>query len=172
MLDFAFMPDVEKIMLFDLVSFQEASNGDKKDRKGESEHERTFFGCFFLPTPLLQQNSTSSSVDLSAEHFETKILLFSATLPPWVNRLCRHFLRQKPNSVWVDLAESGVLATPSLVKHYAMKASRAERSGILGDCLKVYGKIHRRCIIFCDQKTEANELCVRRVEVFPLSAVA
>ncbi|KAH7832602.1 putative DEAD box polypeptide 47 [Monocercomonoides exilis] len=184
MLDFGFMPDVEKIMGFAFGLPQDASNSGKKDGEGENDHDRAFFGWpdpaqsppppapSPSPPPIpfrsssssssspYSQGPTSTSVNLSAERFGPQILLFSATLPPWVNRLCRHFLRPKPNSVWVDLVGSGVLATPSRVKHYAMKASRAERSGIIGDCLKAFGGIHRRCIIFCDQKAEANELCV------------
>ncbi|KAH7822557.1 uncharacterized protein MONOS_11867 [Monocercomonoides exilis] len=102
MLDFGFMLDYRKIIGFAFGLRQDAFNSNKKDREGDSDHDRAFFGWTdptqsprsYVPSPSpppvtfrsfssssssYSQSPISASVNLSAENFCPQILLFSST---------------------------------------------------------------------------------------------
>jgi len=86
-------------------------------------------------------------------------LLFSATVPDWVNKAIKKYMR--PNMKTIDLVGSQKLKTSETVNHYALPSSWQNRSNIIGDIVAVYGKgVDSRSIIFVETKNEANELAL------------
>jgi len=86
-------------------------------------------------------------------------LLFSATVPDWVNKAIKKYMR--PNMKTIDLVGSQKLKTSETVNHYALPSSWQNRSNIIGDIVAVYGKGNdSRTIIFVETKSEANELAL------------
>ncbi len=83
-----------------------------------------------------------------------QVLLFSATIPPWVSRISSKYLK---NPLHVDAigTESSRLATT--VKHVAIETSEAHRSHVLEDIIAVYGK-GSGAIVFVQTKRECDEL--------------
>jgi hypothetical protein len=53
--------------------------------------------------------------------------------------------------------DTGIQA-PTKVQHYAIKVVKSEKASMLSDCIKAYGGLKRKCIIFCDTKNEVNAL--------------
>ncbi|KAK2962354.1 putative Nucleolar RNA helicase 2 [Blattamonas nauphoetae] len=166
MLDFGFMPSVERILAycFGLQQPDKSKEDEWPDNasspvppapspawNAHSSHNRD--GSIAGGTLTLKP---SRDVNRSGP----QILLFSATMPPWISKLTNHFLRPPPFSIKIDLVGQGKLSTPSRVRHLAIQVLRSTRTSILGDCLRCYGGLRRRAIIFCDTKAECNELCV------------
>jgi len=86
-------------------------------------------------------------------------LLFSATVPDWVNKAIKKYMR--PNMKTIDLVGSQKLKTSETVNHYAIPSTWQNRSNIIGDIVAVYGKGNdSRTIIFVETKSEANELAL------------
>ncbi len=83
-----------------------------------------------------------------------QVLLFSATIPPWVSRISSKYLK---NPLHVDAVgtESSRLATT--VKHVAIETSEVHRSHVLEDIIAVYGK-GSAAIVFVPTKRECDEL--------------
>ncbi|ORY01863.1 DEAD-domain-containing protein [Basidiobolus meristosporus CBS 931.73] len=84
-------------------------------------------------------------------------LLFSATVPEWVNRVVKKYLR--PDHATVDLVGDTKLKTSEFISHYAIPSSWQARKDIIGDVVAVYGA-GGRVIIFVNTKAEANELAL------------
>lgn len=86
-------------------------------------------------------------------------LLFSATVPEWVNKAIKKYMR--PDMKSIDLVGSQKLKTSETVNHFAIPSSWQNRSNIIGDIVTVYGSgLESRSIIFVETKNEANELAL------------
>ncbi|KAJ3417048.1 hypothetical protein HDV05_007530 [Chytridiales sp. JEL 0842] len=84
-------------------------------------------------------------------------LLFSATVPDWVNGVLSKYMR--PDRESVDLVGSQKLKTSENVKHMCIPSRWQNRASVLGDIVAVHGRgSSGRTIIFVETKGEANEL--------------
>ncbi len=83
-----------------------------------------------------------------------QMLLFSATIPPWVSRISAKYLKS-PLNVDAVGTESSRLSTT--VKHVAIETSEVHRSNVLEDIIAVYGK-GTAAIVFVQTKRECDEL--------------
>ncbi|KAJ3278140.1 Nucleolar RNA helicase 2 [Borealophlyctis nickersoniae] len=84
-------------------------------------------------------------------------LLFSATIPDWVNKAISKYMR--PDKVTVDLIGKDRQKTSATVKHLALPSRWQNRAAVLGDIAAVYGRGGAgRTIIFVETKGECNEL--------------
>ncbi|KAJ1665005.1 hypothetical protein IW140_003618 [Coemansia sp. RSA 1813] len=84
-------------------------------------------------------------------------LLFSATVPEWVNQVVRDFMR--PEHKKIDLIGSQKLKTSETVEYKAIMTPWKTRQDIVADLVAVYGKAGRT-IIFTEKKSDANNLAV------------
>ncbi|GFR46710.1 hypothetical protein Agub_g8331 [Astrephomene gubernaculifera] len=84
-------------------------------------------------------------------------LLFSATLPKWVQGLTKRFLR--PGHCFLDLVGDDRMQAAVTVRHLMLPCSYPQRAGLLKDLITSYGA-GGRTIIFTDSKKEAAELSV------------
>ncbi|GLI62640.1 hypothetical protein VaNZ11_005306 [Volvox africanus] len=84
-------------------------------------------------------------------------LLFSATLPKWVQGLTQRFLR--PGHRYMDLVGDDRMQAAVTVRHLMLPCSYPQRAGLLKDLITSYGA-GGRTIIFTDSKKEAAELSV------------
>ena len=85
-------------------------------------------------------------------------LLFSATIPDWVNTTaCNYF---KNNAITVDFVGSDRLQTATTVEHMAISCTRSVRQHTLSDIVKIYCGIGGRTLIFANTKAEANEIAL------------
>lgn len=85
-------------------------------------------------------------------------LLFSATIPSWVQSVASKYLR--PDRKSVDLVGNTQQHANSDIRHAAMACHWSERNAVLGEVIQVYGGSNARVIIFTETKKEANELLV------------
>lgn len=85
-------------------------------------------------------------------------LLFSATLPPWVENVARKYLR--PDKKHIDLVGNTQQHANSDIAHMCMACHWSERNSVLGEVIQLYGGPKARVIIFTETKKEANELLV------------
>jgi ATP-dependent RNA helicase DDX21 len=84
-------------------------------------------------------------------------LLFSATLPSWIQEAVKKFM--KSDKVTLDLIGKDKQKTSKTVSHIAIPSKWQNRASILGDILVVYGRGNSgRSIIFVETKGEGNEL--------------
>ncbi|KAJ2474597.1 hypothetical protein EV174_005570 [Coemansia sp. RSA 2320] len=82
-------------------------------------------------------------------------LLFSATVPEWVNQVAREFMR--PDHKKIDLIGSQKLKTSETIAYKAIVTPWKTRHDIVADMVAVYGKAGRS-IIFTETKADANRL--------------
>lgn len=88
---------------------------------------------------------------------EIQCLLFSATIPSWVQNISSRFM--KPNVVFIDMIKRSEVKTSKTVEHLSMFIpSKEMKIPSLGDIVLIYGGAHSRAIIFTDKKEEANEV--------------
>jgi len=90
---------------------------------------------------------------MSANLAKAQVLLFSATIPSWIHKVSKKYL--KPNKVQVDVV--GTNKTPSQVRHLACPCVRGEQRELLPLIIQVYG-LGKRTIVFTNTKAEANEI--------------
>lgn len=83
-------------------------------------------------------------------------LLFSATIPPWVQKTARKYLR--PGLKKLDLVGKGTTRTATSVKHLAVECGSYNRTSIIADMIQVYSGDHGRSMVFCETKREADRL--------------
>jgi ATP-dependent RNA helicase DDX21 len=83
-------------------------------------------------------------------------LLFSATIPRWVESVVRKHL--KPEFKSVDVARNE--ETPKRINHFAINCPWQVRDSTLPDIVRVYGA-GGRSLVFCQTKQAANELAMR-----------
>ncbi|KAJ2788372.1 hypothetical protein GGI18_002990, partial [Coemansia linderi] len=84
-------------------------------------------------------------------------LLFSATVPEWVNQVARDFMRADHKKI--DLIGSQKLKTSETVAYKAIVTPWKTRHDIVADMVAVYGKAGRS-IIFTETKADANRLAL------------
>ncbi|KAJ2062216.1 hypothetical protein GGI17_002574 [Coemansia sp. S146] len=84
-------------------------------------------------------------------------LLFSATVPEWVNQVARDFMR--PDHKKIDLIGNQKLKTSETVAYKAIVTPWKTRHDIVADMVAVYGKAGRS-IIFTETKADANRLAL------------
>ncbi|KAL6069945.1 Nucleolar RNA helicase 2 [Balamuthia mandrillaris] len=91
-------------------------------------------------------------------------LLFSATIPSWVQSIARKHMRSSSSKdgvcVTVDLVGESRHTTPAQVRHMAICCPPSVRQATLADVVKVYGG-NGRTIVFANTKAEANELALQ-----------
>jgi ATP-dependent RNA helicase DDX21 len=86
-------------------------------------------------------------------------LLFSATLPHWVNQVTKKYLRQQ-ELFTIDLVKDQQLKTNENIRQLAIQCPWQQRASTLADVIRVYGggSGSGRTIVFTETKNEANEL--------------
>ncbi|KAJ2116805.1 hypothetical protein GGF48_004787, partial [Coemansia sp. RSA 921] len=82
-------------------------------------------------------------------------LLFSATVPEWVNQVARDYM--KPDHKSIDLIGSQKLKTSETISYMAISTPWKIRYDVVADMVAVYGKAGR-AIIFTETKAGANTL--------------
>tara|TARA_B110000208_G_scaffold110744_1_gene136839 strand:+ start:661 stop:2046 length:1386 start_codon:yes stop_codon:yes gene_type:complete len=88
-----------------------------------------------------------------------QILLFSATLPAWVNKVARQRLQNGFKTV--DLVKGSVNKASIQVQHLVMRCPWQTRPSVINDMLTVHADGgESRAIVFCDTKKDCNELSV------------
>ncbi|CAL5082428.1 unnamed protein product [Urochloa decumbens] len=86
---------------------------------------------------------------------KVQTLLFSATLPDWVNKLSMRFLKRDRKTV--DLVGNEKLKASASVKHLALPCNKAARAQVIPDIIRCYSH-GGRTIIFTETKDNASEL--------------
>lgn len=87
-------------------------------------------------------------------------LLFSATIPRWVEKVSRTFMSK--DVVRIDMIKGKTVKTATTVEHLAIFfKSREDKIASIGDVVQVYGGQHCRTIIFTDKKEEGNDVLLR-----------
>lgn len=105
---------------------------------------------------FVQENRTQANSNLDPIQY----LLFSATMPKWVQRAANAFMSDR--TVRIDMIKGKQIKTPSTVEHLAIFfKSREDKINAIGDIIQVYGGRHARTIIFTDRKEEGNEVLLR-----------
>lgn len=84
-------------------------------------------------------------------------LLFSATLPAWVDRTAKNYMKDIKK---VDLVGIHRVKTAENVQHLAIRCGYHDRAAALGDIIKVYSGSLGRTMVFCETKRDADELAV------------
>jgi len=83
-------------------------------------------------------------------------LLFSATLPKWVNAIVERYLK-KPT--WIDVAQDpDGNKTNSLITHQCVSCPPALRGDCLGDLCKIHAGAFGKTIVFVNTKKDCDEL--------------
>ncbi|KAL5707201.1 RNA helicase [Ranunculus cassubicifolius] len=82
-------------------------------------------------------------------------LLFSATLPSWVQNISKRFL--KPNKKTADLVGNEKMKASANVRHIVLPCSSNARSQVIPDVISCYAS-GGRTIIFTETKDSASEL--------------
>eukprot|EP00939_MAST-03C_sp_MAST-3C-sp1_P000501 g501.t1 len=97
-------------------------------------------------------------------------LLFSATIPSWVQKVANKYMAK--DHVVVDLVEGKEEQASTDVTHYVCRCSWEveKRGAMIYDLIRVYGSTGR-CIVFTQTKKEANDLCVAKSLKFPCRAM-
>lgn len=89
-------------------------------------------------------------------------LLFSATLPRWVQDITKRFL--KPGFKTVDLVGDQKMKASTSVRHLLLPAHWSQRASLVTELVKCYG-VCGRTIVFTDTKNDANELASALAEI-------
>jgi ATP-dependent RNA helicase DDX21 len=83
-------------------------------------------------------------------------LLFSATMPVWVRKVSRAFL--KPDQVMIDLVGEDVHKVADNVVHYAIACEdTTSKASIIRDCVNRWAP-QGKAICFVERKVEADEI--------------
>ena len=98
---------------------------------------------------------THKGLQKDQEH-EYQTLLFSATVPPWVKKLCSEYFRAGFETV--DLIGTDRQASPDTIEHIAIPATAANQASILIDLLRLHGTKKAPSLVFTTTKHEANVL--------------
>ena len=98
------------------------------------------------------------SVDRSPSHPPVQTLLFSATIPSWVQTVAKKYLRKEAERV--DLVGDVEQKGSRDVLHYAIACHWSERNALLKEVIAAYGGEKARTIVFTETKKEANEIAL------------
>eukprot|EP01138_Halocafeteria_seosinensis_P000853 gb/GECG01000876.1/.p1 GENE.gb/GECG01000876.1/~~gb/GECG01000876.1/.p1 ORF type:complete len:737 (+),score=111.09 gb/GECG01000876.1/:1-2211(+) len=102
-------------------------------------------------------HSDRAKIESFGKSKSVQTILFSATLPKWVNDVSRKYM-YKPKVV--DLVKEGDQQASTDVQHFILQSHWQQRAQIVGDLIRYYGGSSGRTIIFTETKKEANELVV------------
>lgn len=91
------------------------------------------------------------------ENNKPQMLLFSATMPSWVEEVASKYMN-KPKTV--NLVSNSDNKTSVTVNHLAIRCMWQNRNDIIGDIVQQYSGRHGRAIVFTQTKVQANELSV------------
>eukprot|EP00250_Pteridium_aquilinum_P005217 c15347_g1_i1 orf=588-2879(+) len=83
-------------------------------------------------------------------------MLFSATMPAWVNQLARKYLK---NPLRIDLVGENEEKLAEGIKIYSISCPGAAKRSILSDLITVYGK-GGKAIVFTQTKKDADEVAL------------
>ncbi|CAN0165128.1 unnamed protein product [Pylaiella littoralis] len=88
-----------------------------------------------------------------------QMLLFSATMPPWVDKVVKEYM--KGDRIFIDLVKEGSVKASKDVEHIGIPCHWTSRSSTINDIVSVYGAGgNKRIIVFCTTKRDCNELCM------------
>jgi superfamily II DNA/RNA helicase len=112
---------------------------------------------------ILKEIKTKSSKD------KVQFLLFSATVPPWVNDAAREFMK---NPKFINLASEQQVVIPKDIKHVLVKLSTFnEIMPSLSSIVDTYAGIDGQTIIFTNTKRDADEIVRGRYLRTPTKAL-
>jgi ATP-dependent RNA helicase DDX21 len=92
------------------------------------------------------------------EKHKPQMLLFSATVPPWVTTTAQKYMND--DRVVVDMIGKDKLKTAVTVEHKAIRCTYDERASVIGDVIQVFSGTNGQTMIFTDMKKDANELAL------------
>ena len=88
---------------------------------------------------------------------ELQFLLFSATIPRWVEKIAYKFMKSDLSRI--DMTKDSEIKTSVTVGHYCISfPNKDQKIAAIGDVVMVYGGSHCRTLIFTDTKDEANDI--------------
>lgn len=108
--------------------------------------------CFALSPPFSFHQTDGNKLS-------RQVLLFSATLPPWVHKTAKQYMRTDKLEQ-VDLVQGEDQKASTDVRHIAIPCHWSSMASTISDCLAVYGSSKARTIVFCETKKECNEMLV------------
>ena len=85
-------------------------------------------------------------------------LLFSATVPPWVQQIARKFLQQGDGQKLVDLVGSSKVSASTDVRHVAIRFQWTQRTTVVKDVVSCYGPGDGAVVVFADTKNDCSEM--------------
>ena len=91
------------------------------------------------------------------EDNKPQMLLFSATMPSWVQDVASKYMN-KPKTI--NMVSNQENKTSVTVNHLAIRCMWQNRNDIIGDIVQQYSGRHGRAIVFTQTKVQANELSV------------
>ncbi|XP_065892594.1 nucleolar RNA helicase 2-like isoform X2 [Dysidea avara] len=115
---------------------------------------------------MLERGFAESVEEVLDEVFHNRqmkpqLLLFSATIPAWVNKTASKYMN--PDKEVVDMIGRDKVKTAIAVEHKAIKCPYLERAATIADILQVYSGNSGRAMVFTSTKIEANELALNAV---------
>ena len=91
-----------------------------------------------------------------AAYKKPQSLLFSATVPIWVERIAAKFMTKQKKLI--DLIKDAEIKTSKTIAHCSMNIKYKEIVPLMKDIVNVYCGRNGRCIIFCERKDEVNQI--------------
>lgn len=88
---------------------------------------------------------------------DIQILLFTATLPPWVSKIAETYMT-KGEKVVVDVVKNEQVSTASGIEHLSILCGFHQRIKVLGNVITYYAGTSGRCIVFVETKANANDI--------------
>jgi len=96
--------------------------------------------------------------NLDKEEHTIQTLLFSATIPQWINTIVDTYMRKERRLV--DLVTGNKQKASKDVEHMALCCHPGEREEVLADLLLIHVKSEDRVMIFSETKKACNELSI------------
>jgi len=87
-----------------------------------------------------------------------QVVLFSATIPDWVQSIAERYMRGSP--VVIDLTQDDLNKSSGTITHQCLKCQYQQRAKVLGDMLLTHVGPKDRVIVFADKKMDCNELAM------------
>lgn len=88
-----------------------------------------------------------------------QMLLFTATLPAWVNKIAEQYMASGEKVV-VDVVQGEQVSTAAGIKHLSVVCGFHQRAKVLGAVLSHYAGPTGRCIVFVETKSNANDIAM------------
>lgn len=96
--------------------------------------------------------------NLDRDNNEIQTLLFSATIPEWINSIIDKYMKENRNLI--DLVGKGTRQANKDVEHMALCCHPREREEVLADILLIHVRSGARVMIFSETKADCNTLAV------------